>query len=298
MQKVLISGAAGFIGSYLAQFLIKHNYNVRLLDNYYIPSNLTEIEGIKIEHIDIRDKIDISDIDVLFHLAAVSGINICKANPKEAYDINVRGTYELLRTFHGKVIFASSSSVYGVSEEPIVNETHPIKPISEYGKTKEEAEAIVKYHNHIILRFSNVYGHGLSHKRTVIDIFIERALKEQNLEIHGDGRQCRDFIHIDDTIRSYICAMRSDICGIYNIGGNETLSINNIAELVIKNYRKIYGITLSINRIITDCGRKWRDFTYSSQKAKDVLNYEPHWTVGDEIRGRFNAAKRDRTTNP
>lgn len=291
MQKILITGAAGFIGSYLAQYLIKQNYDVRLIDNYYVPSNLNEIEGIPIEHIDIREITDISDIDILFHLAAISGIGKCKDNPKEAYEVNVKGTYQLLRTFHGKVIFASSSSVYGVSEEPIVTETHSIQPQSRYGETKLEAEAIVRYHSHAILRFSNVYGHGLSHKRTVIDLFIERALNNLDLEIHGDGRQRRDFIHINDTIRAYICAMRSNLDGVYNVGGNEALSINDIAELVVKNYRKVFGFTLNIRHISHDCGRKWRDFTYSSQQAKDVLNYEPSYSVNDEIRERFNAAK-------
>ena len=122
----------------------------------------------------------------------------------------------------------------------------------------------------------------------------ERSLTAllRTLLIHGDGKQRRDFVHINDVVRSYIVAMRSDINGIFNIGGNEALSINDIAELVSKNYRNIFGYTIEVKHIPIDCGVSWKDFTYSSKLAKEMLGYEPAYSINDEIRERFNAHNR------
>lgn len=264
-----------------------------LIDNYSTPSNITEIDGTIIDHRDIRSSIDLSDYDILFHLAAISGIKTCDANPEEAFDVNVRGTFNLLKTFKGRIIFASTSAVYGEAVHSTITEGHPALPLGTYGKTKLEAERLVKLHdNYLILRFSNIYGHGLSHKHTVADLFVDRALRKEILYVDGDGRQRRDFIHINDALHAYWNAMRSGLSGTYNIGGNEALSINDIAELVIKNYRKVFGYTLETRHLPGDVGRKWKDFIYSSRKAKEELNYEPSYSMGDEIRERLNAHSR------
>lgn len=290
---MLITGAAGYVGSYLASKLIFKNHDVTLIDNYFKPSNIKEINNVPIEHKDIRDLTDLSEYDVIFHLAAISGIKECEEKKEEATDVNVRGTFNILKTCKGRIVFASSSAVYGQAEESEIDETHPVIPRSHYGTTKLEAEQLVKLHNnYCILRFSNIYGMGQFCKRTVADLFVEMALKKENLIIHGDGRQRRDFIHINDAVRSYLLAIRLDTNGTYNIGGNEALSINDIAELVIKNYREIFGYTLEKKYILIDCGILWKDFIYSCKLAKDELRYEPTYTVDDEVRERFNAHSR------
>ena len=292
-MKILITGAAGYIGSFLAQRLISENHKIRLIDNYYIPSNITEIDGIPIENRDIRDDIDISDIDVIFHLAAISGIKRCADDENAASDTNVKGTYNLLKTLKGKVIFASTAAVYGICQTPEIDETHTIIPRSIYGTTKLEAERVIRLaEKFVILRFSNVYGKGITCKRTVIDMFIERALKKLPLEIFGDGKQRRDFVHINDVIRAYFQAMNSNTNGIYNIGGNQALSVNDITELVIKCYRRMFGLKLGIRYLPDDKGAKWKDFLYSSTKSKQRIHYEPLYSVEEEIRSRFNAHNR------
>jgi UDP-glucose 4-epimerase len=292
-MRILISGAAGYIASWLARNLIKQNHEVTLWDNYRIPSNLTEIENVKIEKRDIRDSCDVSEFDVIFHLGAVSGINDCEENKEEAYDINVRGTFNLLKTCQGRFLFPSTSAVYGIADASEIDETHPTLPRSFYGQNKLDAENMVKlHHSYGILRFSNIYGKGYTCKRTVADCFIENALNGSPLMIHGDGKQRRDFVHINDVIRSYILVMQSDINGIYNIGGNEALSINEIADLVKNNYRKIFGDEVIIKRIPIDCGMLWKDFNYLSKLAKDVLRYEANYTISDEIRSRLIAYKK------
>jgi len=293
-MKICITGAAGYIGSYLAQFLIRRNLDVRLIDNYYIPSNIREIEGVEIERIDIRDKtLDLSDMSVLFHLAAVSGIKRCEENKELAFDVNVKGTFNLLRTFKGRIIFPSTSAVYGVATKPTITESHPRVPRSFYGQTKLNAEHIIGLvDKYTILRFSNIYGYGMFTKRTVTDNFVEKALKRENLEIYGDGKQRRDFVHINDAICAYWCGMHSEISDVYNIGGNEAPSVNELAEMVIKNYRQVFGYSLKVNHLADDGGMKWKDFEYSSYKAETHLNYEPSYTIDGEIRGRLNAHKR------
>jgi UDP-glucose 4-epimerase len=291
-MKVIITGAAGYVGSALARLLIQRNYDVTLVDNYYAPSNIKDVNNLSIQNIDITKSIDLSSYDTLIHLAAVVGIKPCEEDKKQAFATNVQGTFNLLKTFKGRIVFASSSAVYGQMEIPEITEEHPVNPRSVYGKTKLEAEQIVKLHdNYCILRFSNIYGKGLLYKRTVSDMFIENALSNKPLQIHGDGKQRRDFIHINDVIKSYWYAMHSDISNTFNVGGNEALNINDIAELVCKNYRQLFGRTPEIKHLPLDCGVLWKDFTYSSKFAKTVFNYEPAYSVSYEIRNRLNAYK-------
>lgn len=293
-MNILLTGAAGFVASAMAKNLIKHGNNVRLVDNYYKPSNLVEIEGVPIEHVDIREISDLWDIEVLIHCAAISGIGECNNNPELSNSVNVKGTFNLLKCLNpkAKIIFPSSSAVYGVCQESPITEAHPEDPRGVYGKTKLEGEKLVKLHNrYVILRFSNIYGYGLFCKRTVTDLFIEKALSDKPLEVKGDGRQRRDFVHINDAIRSYMLAIKSDLNGCYNIGGNQALNINEIAELVNKGYQKKTGLRLAINHLPDDGGIAWKDFEYSSKLAKDRLLYEPLYSVGDEIMERFNTGR-------
>lgn len=291
--KILITGAAGYVASTLARLLIQKNYECKLIDNYYVPSNIIDIENVHIDKIDIRDLQDISMYDIVFHLAAVSGINVCNDNEALAFDVNVKGTYNLLKTLKGKIIFASTSAVYGEAHHHTITENHEVTPLGAYGRTKLEAEKLIQLNpRYTILRFSNIYGHGILHKRTVTDGFIDMALDEKPLKIHGDGKQRRDFVHINDVLRAYWQAMRTTLNGTYNIGGNEALSVNDIAELVIKQYRNIFGYTIEKRYIkLARKGREWHDFTYSSVKARDELGYEPSYSVSDEIRERMNAEK-------
>lgn len=290
MSKVLITGAAGYIGSSLAKFLIGRNIDVTLIDNYQKPSNITSVENVEIQKKDIRDIKNLENYDTIFHLAGIVGLRECEQDTKLAHDINVRGTFNLLKTCKGRFVFASSSAVYGEASEPEITEAMATKARSTYGKNKLEAENLIKLHNdYCILRFSNIYGKGITYKRTVADMFIENSLKEKDLLIHGDGKQRRDFIHIKDVIKAYWYAMRSPVNNTFNIGGNEALSINDIAELVSKNHRQLFGLTPKISHMPINSGVLWKDFTYSSLKAKQFLGYEPSYSVSDEIRGRLSA---------
>ena len=291
MGKILVLGAAGYIGSALAEFLTGRDCDVDLIDNYYTPSNLKVVNSVVIKNIDIRDKdLDFSEYDTIFHLAGVVGIRDCEEKKEEAFDINVKGTFNILKSFRGRIIYASTSAVYGRAERPELDEVSPTNPVSQYGITNLKAEELVSLcDNYCILRFSNVYGKGITYKRNVADLFIERALKEQPLLIHGDGKQRRDFVHIKDVLKAYWYAMSSPCNDIFNIGGNEAININEIAKLVQTNYRELFGLIPKVNYIPIDCGVIWRDFAYINKKAKVYLGYEPSYKVEDEIRSRLNA---------
>jgi len=287
-MRIVITGAAGYVGSYLAQKLIAGGHSVFLIDNYFIPSHITSVSGVPINKIDIRESIDLSEYDVLVHLAAISGIKRCNDNPELAYSVNYQGTINLSKTFKGRVVFASTSAVYGEAKQPIINESHSTQTISRYGETKYLAEKIcLNAHSYAILRFSNIYGKGITWKRTVTDNFIDCAIKKEPITIHGDGKQRRDFVHINDAVCAYWLAIKSEVSGIYNIGGDEALSINEIATFVKKNAKRYLGYDVDINYFPAEVGRQWHDFRYSSEEAKTYLGYEPVFSVSDEIRDRI-----------
>lgn len=292
-MKILVTGAAGFVGSALAQLLIRKDCDVDLIDNYYKPSNITAVENVKIQRADIRTIKDISKYDVLVHLAAISGIGVCEENKEDAFSVNIKGTFNLLRSFRGRVIFASTSAVYGQAETVVLDEKTPVNPRSFYGFTKLKGEELIQLlDNYCILRFSNIYGKGLSYKRTVVDLFIDNALKEKPLLIHGDGRQRRDFMHINDAIKAYWYAINSPVNDIFNVGGNEELNINELAEMVRGNCLDITGFNPEIKHIPLEGGNIWRDFTYNIDKAKKYLKFEPSYRMKDEIRNRLSAYER------
>jgi UDP-glucose 4-epimerase len=288
-MKIIITGAAGYVGSYLASRLIRAGHNCTLIDNFYIPSNLTHVCDVPIQHLDIRTPAHLQEFDVMFHLAAISGIKQCEDNVADAHDVNTRGTFNLLKTFKGKIIFASTSAVYGEASQPIIDELHPAAPVMFYGSSKLYAENIVRLHDkYCILRFSNIYGYGMNCKKTVIDLFLENAINKKIVDIHGDGKQRRDFVHIQDVVRAYICAMNNDLSGTFNVGGNEALSVNEIFELISKSVKRTIGHSPEKKYVGSDCGRIWKDFTYSSELAKEMLKYEPLYSVKDEIIERVN----------
>jgi len=299
MGKILITGAAGYVGSYLAYSLPKDE--LVLIDNYSKPSPIVTINGIKIKHLDIRDKFDVrlmlDGVSTVVHLASMSGIKKCKDDPT-SFASNVVGTKNLtdaaIKKGVKKFIFASTSAVYGSTKDYLMSEEHSKDPVTEYGKQKLEAESYIKeIKNHIIYRKSNVYGKGLLVKTTVIDNFIQKALTSEPIEIQGDGKQTRDFIHINDTINAYKIALRTTRYGTYNIGsGKDALSIQDIANIVNENCHQVLGYRVPLVKTPKREDRDWKDFVYSTKKAKDTLNFESTYHVLDEVRNRLNARKK------
>ena len=250
-KNILITGGLGFIGSHLADALLNDN-KVVILDNLSTGSvtNLKNPnhENLKIIKEDIRDaNLDeiTSNIDYIFHLAAMASVPLSIDKPLECSEINLNATIKLLtcavKNNVKKIIFSSSSSVYGQNENMPLKETEQPMPKSPYASSKASCELYLKSFyesyglNYISLRYFNVFGPGQdknSQYAAVIPNFISSILEGEQPEIYGDGEQTRDFVFITDVVKANIKAAESDYNGIINIASGKKLSINQLYEIV------------------------------------------------------------------
>ncbi|MEM1520241.1 MAG: NAD-dependent epimerase/dehydratase family protein [Candidatus Bathyarchaeia archaeon] len=226
---IVVTGGHGFIGSHLVEYLRRLGYDVLTLDK--------QGNG--------RAKYDIStpgewvrylkEADLVFHLAALADVRACNENPELAFKDNTVTTMMVLEAMKygkGKLIFTSSSAVYGSSPLPF-KEEDLYNPLSIYGTTKVMSEELIKAYGrmfnlpYLIIRLSNVVGAGA--KRGIVLDFIKKA-REKELLILGDGRQKRDFIHVSDVVK--ILYGLSEEEGVYNVGSGSVLSAIEVAKIV------------------------------------------------------------------
>ena len=251
-MKFAVTGGAGFIGNNIAKLLLKKGHNVIILDNFNTgkKENLEEIKDeVELYTVDIRDKEAITEIinnsDGIFHQAALANVSESFSKSKEYYDVNVTGTkniFEIAKKNEIKVVFASSSSVYGeVETMPIIENTER-KPIHPYGQTKLECEFLAEKFSKegvkvIGLRYFNVYGVGQNDAYAgVITKFLNKIKKNESPEIFGNGLQTRDFIFVKDVANANLLAMMSHVdFGFFNIGSQNSISILDLAKMIIKN---------------------------------------------------------------
>jgi len=250
-MKFLVTGGAGFIGSHIVEYLVKRNYSVTVLDNL----NSGKIENLKnvkneINFVDgdIRDlkllKKICNDVAGVFHEAALVSVKDSFSKQDEYHDVNVNGTenvFRLAQKFGFKVVYASSSSVYGNPKRIPIKECDIKNPINPYAQTKLDDEILAakytKMGTKIIgLRYFNVYGERQSKEYAgVIKLFIERVLESQPPKINGDGLQIRDFVFVGDVVKANILAMESKINhAFFNVGTGIYVSILDLANIIIK----------------------------------------------------------------
>ena len=259
MRKVIVTGGAGFIGSHLVDSLIKQNIKVIILDNCstgktkninpkacYMNLDITTIDPKSLLN-------EETDIDTIFHLAAKTTVQESIDKPKYYNRINVGGTLNILELAKNlnvkRVIFSSSSSVYGNAKTP-TSETHPLNPLSPYALNKLIGEQYCKLYSEVYnidtvcLRYFNVYGDRMNNEgyKLVFPIFKEQMLNNKPLTINNDGEQRRDFIHVNDIVRANILVAKhiNNFKGdIYNVGNGKNYSINEIADMF--GGKKQYG---------------------------------------------------------
>ena len=250
--KILVTGGAGFIGRKLVDYLL-NDHEVTIYDNLS-NSSMVDIEyliekGVKFENEDILDyeklQKSCTGYDLVIHLAAKTDVAYSVIHPEITNEVNVTGTQNVckccIENKIKKIIFASSAAVYDESKVAI-NENANTNPVSPYGKSKLQAEKIIKKYSDefgvdaITLRMFNVYGKGQNLQYAgVIAKFIDNISKDIPLEINGDGKQTRDFISIFDVVTAFDCAIKN-IEGkrgtIYNIGTGESISVNELAKII------------------------------------------------------------------
>jgi len=254
-NSVLITGGAGFIGSHLAEKLIESGIKVKVLDNLVTGKkenleNCWNKKNFEFFQQDLGnlDNVDFLDnVDIVFHLAADPEVRTGYDKPENSFNENIVNTFNLLQKIkHSKVkkfMFASSSSVYGNANVlPTPENYSPLLPISHYGASKLACEALISSfcHNYdidgMIIRPANVIGargrHGL-----IWDLIHKLKNDQTKLEILGNGKQAKSFIHISDTIEGifHIINNRKEKIEIFNIGSEDSIEIMDVAKIVCKN---------------------------------------------------------------
>ena len=250
-MKFAVTGGAGFVGNNIVKLLVSKGHDVIVIDNLHTgrKENLQEIiEEIEFHNVDIRDfsklELILKNVDGIFHEAALTIVQESFEKEKEYFDVNVKGTeniFKIAEKFEKKVVYASSSSIYGNTKEIPIKENFERKPINPYGQTKLEseflAEKFIKKGAKIIgLRYFNIFGKGQTGSYAgVITQFMNKIFEKKGLEINGDGEQIRDFIHVLDIAQANLSAMESKTeFGFFNIGTGERTSIKSLADVMIK----------------------------------------------------------------
>ena len=250
-MKYAVTGGAGFIGSHLDKNLVEHGNEIIVIDNLNTGKmeNIEKFsEKINFFKVDIRDFSAIEgilkNVDGIFHEAALASVQDSFRIPDEFFDVNVNGTeniFKIGKKLGIKVVYASSSSVYGNPTRIPIKESDGKNPFNPYAKTKLEDDKLAeKYANNdlkvIGMRYFNVFGPRQSKEYAgVIKLFLERIQQGLSPLINGDGLQVRDFVYVDDVVNANILAMESDVdAEFFNIGTGNTISILDLATMIIK----------------------------------------------------------------
>lgn len=291
-NKVTVIGGAGFIGSHLVEELLKLGFKVTVIDDLSTGSRLN-LKGLALDFrkLDITEGPDriakiIQGSSHVFHLAALTSVQESLDSPTPYYRVNVLGTANVLEACRlagvDRLIFSSTSAVYGNTDKFPTSESEKPEPISVYALTKMFGENLCKYSSEVhgihttCLRYFNVYGNRTnpnSSYRSVLPIFIEQTLASKPLTYTNDGGQSRDFIHVSDVVAANIASMdQRKYHDVINIGSGETVSIIQIME-ALGGTREYVGARLEPRISLA-----------SIRKADKVLDWKPKVSVLDWLR--------------
>jgi UDP-glucuronate 4-epimerase len=302
-NKILITGVAGFIGSNLANYLLSsENYYVIGLDNFddFYPKkqkyyNLKKLLAnnnflfIESDICNIDTVNEISNIDVIIHLAGKAGVRPSIQNPLIYQDVNLIGTQILLEYAKKRnikqFIFASSSSVYGINKNFPWKEDEQLYPISPYASSKLSCEMLGHVYSHLYdlrflaLRFFTVYGPG-QRPDLAIHNFFKSILNDEPITVYGNGSSSRDYTYIDDIISGIVAAIhyKKTNFEIINLGNNQTNQLDNLInsiEFICEKKAIIHRLPDQLGDVKKTCA----DIT----KAKDLLNYQPNINLEDGL---------------
>ena len=264
-MKYIVTGGAGFIGSNIVKKLVSRGDHVIVIDNLN-TGNEKNLVSIKDKIVFFKDSIlnldllekQTEDIDGVFHQAALASVQDSWSKPEEYHNVNVIGTENILKLAkknNFKVVYASSSSVYGNPKKIPSKESDSKNPINPYAETKLEKEKLAKKYSEIGvkvigLRYFNVFGKGQSKEYAgVLKLFLEKIRDKLPPKINGDGLQFRDFVYVEDVADANIMSMDSNINHeFFNVGTNTSITILDLAKTIIKfsglNIEPIFGPSL------------------------------------------------------
>jgi nucleoside-diphosphate-sugar epimerase len=289
-MKILITGGAGFIGSNLTKRLVEKGHEVIVLDNLLRGNKIDRktLQSIHFVNGDVRDSNLVNQLakgcDVIYHFAAVLGVDIVADNPVETMDVEVIGTRNVVQAAEmnsvSKILYASTSGIYGHSAiESALTEEVLVDPRTSYAMAKRYNEIYLASHheekglNATCLRFFNVYGENQD-SRMVVPRFFEQAISGKRITVFGNGMQTRDFTYIEDTINACEALLNTKGYHIINIANEKEWNIKDLALLIKK-------ITQSNSEIIyLDAPKKRYDYEVerrvgSSEKLNALVGFKP-----------------------
>ena len=296
LMRILVTGGAGFIGSHLVETSLAAGHTVAILDDFndfYDPqikrANIEKIsKDVPVHQIDLRENDAVRNLfrrekfDTIAHLAARAGVRPSIQHPQLYYDTNVTGTLHLLDAARAtgveRFIFASSSSVYGVSKTvPFSEEQHLTQTISPYAATKIAGEFLCSTYSHlyqlrvVALRYFTVYG-PRQRPDLAIHQFTKKIHAGQPIDQFGDGTTRRDYTYIDDIIQGTMAALKYDgpLFDIFNLGESETIQLKDLIEKI----EKALGKSAKINQLPEQPGDVPLTCADIS-KARRLLGYNP-----------------------
>lgn len=297
-MKIVIAGGAGFIGSHLAEYWNTKEAEVHVIDNLKtgFEENLSGLKNVKLYKTSIEEKEKVEEIisgsDFVYNMAAMVSVPESIEKPEECISINLHGYLNILNAAkkHGvkKVILSSSAAVYGDNPElPKKVEMNP-EPKSPYGITKLDGELYSKMYEeqfglkYVCLRYFNVFGPRQSTENAyaaAVPIFIKKAIKNEDIIIYGDGEQTRDFIFIDDVVKANVLAAKKEnVSGVFNIACGKSISILDLAKLIIE-------LTKSTSKIIFEKERPGdiKHSCASIDETKEKLEFNPDYNLKEGL---------------
>ena len=289
----LVTGGAGFIGSHIVERLLKDGKQVRVIDNFVtgkrenLNGHIAKLELVEGDILDLElVRKAVEGIEVIFHQAALRSVPLSVDNPLATNEVNTQGTLNILLAARDsgvkRVVYASSSSVYGDSPRLPKTEDQATAPISPYAVSKLAGENYCSVFTKVYgletisLRYFNVFGprqDPRSQYAAVIPKFISRALKGKPLEVHGDGLQSRDFTYIDDVVQANLLAAAAEkgVGEAFNVAKGKAYSLLDL----IAALSRILGKNLQWVHTPSRQGDVRHTLAYIS-KARRVLGYKVH----------------------
>jgi UDP-glucose 4-epimerase len=289
--KFIVCGGAGFIGSNMVDYLISLGHDVVIIDNLS-TGNIKNLNKKTIFYnLDISDKQNIEKIrhlcnyyDYLIHMAATPNVQGSIDFPLDSHDNNFQTTLNILEAMRGtkikKIVFSSTSAVYGNTEKYPTDENCDLNILSPYGLQKLMSEKYIELYtkifdiNGVCLRYFNVFGNRMTNHgayKSVISVFREQYDLNLPLTITNDGNQRRDFIHVNDVVRSNYLSCISDTgkFNVFNVGSGDNISVNDIASY--------------FNHPSTNIGHRIepKETLCDNTKIKNKLGWSPSISVGD-----------------